>query len=116
MSDILFIEIGFDQLTFVPKIFFIQKSGKLTGIAVKIVDDVQFSGNSDLILSTIKLFESKFKLGTVVYGPGSFLFYSMDSKFHCQMILTCQMMVKKRFLHFKLTFCLEIEERKLETS
>lgn len=55
MNAVLFKEIGFDQLIFVPELIFIQKRGNLTGIAVKKIDDVLSAGDSNEILSVIKL-------------------------------------------------------------
>jgi len=45
--------------------------------AVKIVDDILFTGSEEHVRSIIDHIRSKYQLGTVLYGPGTFLFFGL---------------------------------------
>lgn len=77
-SDILFNNIGLKQLVYVPQLFYKSSaSGMLQLAAVKIVDDVLFAGDIDVIRDAIAQIKKQYELGTVVYGPGSFYFFGL---------------------------------------
>ena len=77
-SDSFLNTIGFTQLIFVPQLFYISKEGKLQIVAVKVVDDILFAGEESYVKSTIKKIQDNYELGTIAYGPGSFLFYGLQ--------------------------------------
>ena len=47
-------------------------------MAIKDVDDVLFCGHSSTMNKYVQEIQAKYELGTVVYGPGSFLFYGLQ--------------------------------------
>lgn len=53
-------------------------SALLTIVAVKIYDDVRFAGPKCVLQDSIAKIEKQYKLGTVVYGPRSFLYYGLQ--------------------------------------
>ena len=77
--------VGFNQLVYVPQLFFKKKGDDISVIAVKIVDDILFACPLDLLKSVVNKISSKYKLGTIVYGPGNFryngLTISQDTDF-----------------------------------
>lgn len=78
-SDHLLHELGFKQLVYVPQLFYFQDgSGNLSAVAVKIVDDVLMTGPKHVLESVIAKIKSSYKLGTVVFGPGTLLFFGLQ--------------------------------------
>eukprot|EP00171_Calliarthron_tuberculosum_P001315 IDg1315t1 len=77
ISDELLRSIGYKQLVYVPQVFYIYESNELKAAAVKVVDDVLFAGPKPLIQNSISKIQSQYELGTVLYGPGTFLFYGL---------------------------------------
>ena len=70
---------GFNQLIYVPQLFYIKdSSGSLVTLAVKIVDAILFAGTKKDVSEVIHKIENNYKLGAVVYGPGTFLFYGLQ--------------------------------------
>lgn len=71
--------ISLKQLLYVPQLFYRHDtSGNLSVVAVKIVDDVLFVGDENLINSIMEMIQSNSELGAVVYGPRSFLFFCLE--------------------------------------
>lgn len=78
-SDNLLQDLGFKQLVYVPQLFYMRDcSGNLLAVAVKIVDDVLMTGPRNNLESVIDDIRSRYKLGTVVFGPGNFLFFGLQ--------------------------------------
>ncbi len=76
--DQLFSELGFYQSINVPQLFYLKSSNELKVLAVKIVDAVLFSCKKQNIEKIISSIQSKYKLGTIVHGPSSFLFFGLQ--------------------------------------
>ena len=77
-SDYLLKSIGMKQLVYVPQLFYKRGvGGDLQVVAVEIVDDVLFTVKN-AIEQLIANIQSNYELGTVVYGPATFLFYGLQ--------------------------------------
>ncbi len=76
--DQLFSELGFYQSLHVPQLFYLKSGNELKVLAVKIVGDVLLSGKKQNIEKIMSSIQSKYKLGTIVYGPSSFLFFGLQ--------------------------------------
>eukprot|EP00737_Agarophyton_chilense_P003040 gb/GEZJ01003522.1/.p1 GENE.gb/GEZJ01003522.1/~~gb/GEZJ01003522.1/.p1 ORF type:complete len:354 (-),score=32.73 gb/GEZJ01003522.1/:1281-2342(-) len=74
LSDNLLHSIGFKQLVWVPQLFYRNIDGKLTCVAINIVDDVLFSAPRSDIEDVIRQIQRNCQLGTIVFGPGTFQF------------------------------------------
>lgn len=48
-------------------------------LPVKIVDDILFAGSKKDVSEVIHMVETNYKLRTVVYGPGTFLFDGLQT-------------------------------------
>ena len=77
LSDECLRMLGFKQLVYVPQLFYKKLNRHLISVAVKVVDDVLFSGEPDVIDKIVGEIDAKFALGTIVRGPGEFLFYGL---------------------------------------
>lgn len=77
MSDDLLRSLGFKQLRYIPQLFYIAEDEELKLIAVKIVDDVLFAGQLSFMRTKISEIEKRHELGTIMYGPGEFLFFGL---------------------------------------
>ena len=69
---------GLCQSRFVQQLFYAVKDSDLEIIAVKIVDDVLITVRRSRIQNFISSIKRRCILGTVVFGPGSFLFYGLQ--------------------------------------
>ncbi len=76
--DQLFSELYFYQSPHVPQLFYLNSGNKLKVLAVKIVDDVLFSGKKQNLEKIVSSIKSKYKLETIVHGPSSFLFFGLQ--------------------------------------
>ena len=85
--DYLFSSLGLLQSRYVPQLFFSKGKG-LEILAVKIVDDVLITGSRINIENFIAQVQSKYELGTVVYGPGQFLFFGLQLEQDSNMTVT----------------------------
>lgn len=70
--------IGFTQLVYIPQLFYMITDCVLTAITARAVDDVLFDGEDAEIANVIPVIKRQSSLGTIVYGPGGFLFYSLQ--------------------------------------
>ncbi len=70
--------IKFEQLLYVPQIFYMKKNSSLQIMAVKIVGDISFAGPQPLLRSLIDNMKNTYELGTIVYGPGTFNFCGLS--------------------------------------
>lgn len=77
-SDQLFFDLGLEQCPVLPQLFYIIKNGQLVLLAAKIVDDILVTGDTDMVDKFITGFNSKFKFGTVVHGPGNLRFFGLN--------------------------------------
>ena len=76
--EFLFLNMGLCQSRFVPQLFYAVKDSDLEIMAVKIVDDVLITGKRSRVQNFISSIKRRYTLGTVVFGPGSFLFYGLQ--------------------------------------
>ena len=76
-SDLCLTQLGFMQLKYTPQLFYIFDQENLCAVAVKIVDDVLFSGPRNFLEQIISKITSRYTLRTVVFGPGTFLYYGL---------------------------------------
>ena len=76
-SDECLQDLGFKQLLYVPQLFYINHDGELIALALKVVDDVLFTGENDVVDKIFASIESRYELRTVVRGPGQFLFFGL---------------------------------------
>ena len=76
-ADALLRSVGLQQLKFVPQVFYSVNNGYIELIATKVVDDVLFAGERNRVDCIIAKIESMYKLGTIVRGPGSLLFFGL---------------------------------------
>jgi len=73
--DSFLLQIGFIHVIYIPQLFYMtDENGDLKTLAVKVVDDILFVGPSVTIQHVVDEIKRKYDLGTVVYGPGTFLF------------------------------------------
>jgi len=73
-----FLEMGFKQLVYIPQLFYKKENSILKALAVKIVDDVLIASTEAHLTVVVKQICSKYNVGTIVYGPGSFLFNGLN--------------------------------------
>ena len=75
--DHLFFSLGLTQSRCVPQLFFIKNNGLLNLAAIRIADDVLIASEKHAAQKFVRDIESKYKLGTVVFGPTDFLFFGL---------------------------------------
>ena len=68
---------GLCQSRFVPQLFYTLKDSDLEMMVVKTVDDVLITVKRSRMHNFISSIRLQYKLGTIVFGPGSFLFYEL---------------------------------------
>lgn len=78
MSDSLFIEIGLEQINTIPQLFIKKSEGTVICRLEKIVDDLIITGSPSVVDNFVKLIVEKFKLGTIVHGPGELRFFGLN--------------------------------------
>ena len=76
--DFLFSNLGFSQSRFVPQPFYAFQNTEIDILAVKIVDDVLITRRKSSVEHFISSIKLQYTLGTVVFGPGSFLFNGLQ--------------------------------------
>ena len=69
---------GLCQSRFTAQLFYALIDNDLEIMAVKIVDDILITGKISKVQNFISSVKLQYKLGTVVFGPGSFLFYGLQ--------------------------------------
>ncbi|CAN8065041.1 unnamed protein product [Agarophyton chilense] len=72
----------------VPQLFYIRAKDALQAIAVKLVDDIPFSGTMTALNTLLKEVGNTYKLGTIVYGPGTFTFFGLSITQHADFTIT----------------------------
>lgn len=77
-SDSFLRDLGFIQLIHVPQLFYRKISNRLQALAVKVVDDIIVVAESTDLTQFVTQISSKYKVGTVVRGPGSFSFFGLE--------------------------------------
>lgn len=77
-ADSSLLDLGLTQLKYVPQVFFQLEKSTLNMIAVKVVDDVLFAGQREYVDSIVNKIKRSYELGTVVHGPGSFMFFGLS--------------------------------------
>ncbi len=77
-SDELMCQLGLVQLTLIPQLFIKLDNGRLTMIAAKVVDDIILTGEESVTSKFIDDFNAKFKLGTIIRGPGKLRFFGLQ--------------------------------------
>lgn len=76
-SDGFLQHIGFQQLLYVPHLFYMKRDGELIALAVKIFDDVLLAGQTNLVEKTVASIESQYELRTDVRSALQFLFFGL---------------------------------------
>ena len=76
-SDQFLHSIGFKQISYILQLFYIREDSDLVSVAVKVVDDILFSGELRHLKMIVATVQSTYELGTVVYGPGTFQFFGL---------------------------------------
>lgn len=76
-SDDFLRSIGFEQLVYVPQLFFKRVDGELSLLAVKVVDDILLAGRKNMLNEFVDKISTKYQIGTIVFGPGSFSFFGL---------------------------------------
>ena len=71
-------QLGLKQYKLIPQLFAKFRDGKLIMIAAKVVDDIIITGEDEVTCEFITGFEKRFKLGTVVRGPGNLRFFGLQ--------------------------------------
>lgn len=74
-SDDLNVTIGLCHLACVPQLFYLIHDKKFALLVAKIVDEPLTTGEALQVLHFVEKFESIFKFGTPVSGPGVFNFF-----------------------------------------
>lgn len=77
-SDKVLLKHGLIQCKEIPQLFYQLRNGKLILLLGKIVDDLIITGIEPEVNRFVKMFNSKFKLGSVMSGPGSLRFYGLN--------------------------------------
>ena len=72
---LLFLNMGLCQSHFLPQLLYAVKESDLEIVAIKIFDYILITGKRSRIQNLISSIKLRYKHGTVVFGPGSFLFY-----------------------------------------
>lgn len=78
-SDQLMYEIGLQQSTHVPQLFFQKENGRLVLIVAKIVDDLKIAGEGERPKWFLEKFDKKFKFGDVNHGPGKLRYFGINT-------------------------------------
>ena len=86
--DYLFTSLGLTQSRYVPQLFYTKKNEMLELVAVRIVDDVLLIGDRYTIENFIAQVQRKYKLGIVMFGPGTFLFFGLKLTQETDMTIT----------------------------
>ena len=76
--DFLFLNMGLCQSRFVPRLFFAVKDSDLEIVAVKIVDNVLIRKKMSWVQNFNSYIKLRYKIVTIVFIPGSFLFYRIQ--------------------------------------
>ena len=77
-SDTLLRNLGSFQSRFFPQLFFAFKHNRLEIVVVKIVDDLLITAEKCKASNFISSLKSQYTLGTIAFGPGSFLFNGLQ--------------------------------------
>ncbi len=76
-SDNFMRSFSFNQLVYVPQLFYKTNEDGLQFLAVKVVDDILLAAPGDLLRSFVKEMSKEYKHGTIVFGPGTLNFYGL---------------------------------------
>ena len=77
LSDDLLRSFGLLQSVQLPQLFYLKSEGKLVVAALKVVDNIMFSGKRVHLSKVIGEIAKSYKLGTIVYGTGQIQFYRL---------------------------------------
>lgn len=77
-SDHLLLSLGLSRVPVIAQLFFKKKNGELCALVAKIVDDVLLAGPNEIVDGHIRSFNDKFKLGTIMHGPGKLQFFGLN--------------------------------------
>ena len=75
-SDHTFGDLGL-SVVHIPQLFYMISNGYLVLIAAKVTDDILVGGSETHRHDFVKKLSLRYKLGTVVHMPGSFLFFGL---------------------------------------
>ena len=77
-SDKVMTDHGLVQVTQIPQLFYLERAGTLKLLVAKIVDDLLITGTPDETKQFIKVFDSKYKFGSVISGRGHLRFFGLN--------------------------------------
>ena len=69
--------LGLSQLVYVPQLFYKIENDILSIAAVKVVDDILLCGERRYVQDIIDLISNSYELGTILFGPGTIIFFGM---------------------------------------
>lgn len=81
-SDELLYSLNLQQVTAIPQLFYMTVDGSTVSIVAKIIDDMILAGVEEHANNFIKKFNSRFKLGKIIHGPGRLRFYGLNAIQH----------------------------------
>ena len=81
-SDNLLLDLGLQRVIDVPQLFYAMSDGKLSVVVAKIVDDILATGENNAVDQLLERFNSKFKFGTVIHGPGRLRYFGFNISQH----------------------------------
>lgn len=76
-SDTTFLDLGLKTMVYIPQLFYKFHDSCLVLIVAKIVDDILVGGEDSFKNAFLRQLGSRYKLGTIVHLPGSFLYYGL---------------------------------------
>ena len=77
-SDNLLLDLGMLRVTDIPQLFYAKSNGRLTILLAKIVDDILVTGEVAVFENVLRMFNEKFKFGTIVHGPGKLRYFGFN--------------------------------------
>ena len=78
-SDNLMLDLGLQQPSHIPQVFFKKENGKLVLLVAKIVDDLKVAGEGNRAQLFLEKFDEQFKFGNVNHGPGKLRFFGINT-------------------------------------
>ena len=78
-SDNVMLDLGLQQSSPIPQLFFKKEGGRLVLLVAKIVDDLKVAGEGNRAELFLEAFDKKFKFGNVNHGPGKLRFFGINT-------------------------------------
>lgn len=74
----MLLEIGFVPVHMMPQIFVLKMKDKTIAVLAKVVDEILMKGDPLVTDPIIMMINAKFKLGTIIHGPGQIRFFGLN--------------------------------------